>query len=290
MVTRGLATLTGKPAPIAAWRSLLSTQDIVGIKVFSAPGPNSGTRVAVAAAVVEGLLAAQIPAEHIIVWDKQETDLRRSGFFDLVARFHVRVEGSVAAGYDEKTFYDPDEPILGQLVYGDSEFGRTGDAIGRKSYVSTLVSKGMTKIINIPPLLNHYRAGVCGNLYSLTMGSVDNTLRFEARTDRLAKAVPEIYALPAIGDRVVLNIVDALVCQYEGEHTIRLHDSVALNELRFSTDPVALDVLSLQELERQRQAARIPPVTTNRFELFSIASELVLGVSDPANIQVERIK
>jgi hypothetical protein len=147
----------------------------------------------------------------------------------------------------------------------------------------------MTKIINLPPLINHYRVGVSGNLYSLAMGSVDNTLRFEERPDRLAKAVPEIYALPAVGDRVVLNIVDALICQYEGEHSIRLHDSVALNELRFSTDPVALDVLSLQELDRRRQGAGLPALT-NRFELFSIASELVLGVSDPANIQVERIK
>ena len=100
--------------------------------------------------------------------------------------------------------------------------------------------------------------------------------------------MPEIYALPAVGDRVVLNIVDALLCQYEGEHTIRLHDSVALNELRFSTDPVALDVLSLQELNRQREIAKLR-ATTNRFELFSIASELEIGVSDPAHIQVERV-
>jgi hypothetical protein len=152
-----------------------------------------------------------------------------------------------------------------------------------------LVSTGMTKIINLPPLLNHYRAGVSGNLYSLTMGAVDNTFRFEVDPDRLATAVPEIYALPAVGDRVVFNIVDALLCQYEGEHSIRLHDSSALNELRFSTDPVALDVLSLQELNRQRQAAKLP-IATNRFDLFPNASELELGVSDLTNIRVERVR
>src|SRR5437016_5818749 len=135
MVNRGLATLTGKQAPVAAWRSLLSTQDIVGIKVYSSPGPNSGTRLAVAAAVVDGLVAAKIPPEHIIVWDKEEEDLRRAGFFELAARYRIRVEASIAAGYDEKAFYDPDEPILGKLLYGDSEFGRTGEGIGRKSFV-----------------------------------------------------------------------------------------------------------------------------------------------------------
>jgi hypothetical protein len=289
MLNRGLATLTGKPAPAAAWRALVSTQDVVGIKVYSSPGPDSGTRPALAAAVVEGLLAAKIPPKSIIIWDKESEDLRRAGYFELAARYDIRVESSAAAGYDEKTFYSPDEPILGRLGWGDLEFGRKGEGIGRKSFVSKLVSKGMTKIINLTPLLNHYRAGVCGNLYSLTMGSVDNTLRFEAEPERLAKAVPEIYAVPAVGDRVALNIVDALTCQYEGEHSIRLHASATLNELRLSTDPVALDVLSLQELNRQRQLANVP-ANTNRFELFSIASELELGVSDPANIQIERVR
>jgi len=289
MVNRGLTTLTGKSKPAAAWRSLVSTQDVIGIKVYSSPGPDSGTRPAVAAAVVEGLLEAKIGPTNIIVWDKQAEDLRRAGFFDFVHRYGIRVEASLAAGWDENAFYSPDEPILGRLGWSDLEFGRKGEGVGRKSFVSKLVSKGMTKIINISPLLNHYRAGVSGNLYSLTMGSVDNTFRFEVYAERLAKAVPELYALRELGDKVVLNIVDALTCQYEGEQSIRLHASVILNELRFSTDPVALDVLSLQELNRQRAAAKFP-ATSNRFELFSIATELELGVSDPANIQIERVK
>src|SRR6185369_5874128 len=111
----------------------------------------------------------------------------------------------------------PDNPILGQLVWSDLEFGRKGDGVGRKSFVSKLLVQGMTKIINITPLLNHNSAGVCGNLYSLAAGSVDNVLRFESDSRRLATAVPEIYALPSIGDRVVLNITDALICQYHGE-------------------------------------------------------------------------
>ena len=88
---------------------------------------------------------------------------------------------------------------------------------GRKSFVTKIVSQQITKIINIAPLLNEEDIGVCGHLYSLALGSVDNTRRFEADPDRLAVAVPEIYALPLLGDRVVLNITDALIGQYEGE-------------------------------------------------------------------------
>src|SRR5262249_49447092 len=155
--------------------------------------PNSGTRPAVVAAVVEGLLAAGLPPTNIIVWDKQTTDLRLAGYFDLAARYGIRVAGSAQTGYDEKAFYDT--ALLGNLVWGDLEFGRKGTGIGRKSFVSKLVSQEMTKIINISPLLNHNLAGVSGNLYSLAIGSVDNLTRFESDPNRMATAIPEIYAL-----------------------------------------------------------------------------------------------
>src|SRR5204863_109896 len=56
MVNRGITNLTRKASTREAWLSLVSTQDVVGLKVYSAPGPNSGTRPGVVAAIVEGLL------------------------------------------------------------------------------------------------------------------------------------------------------------------------------------------------------------------------------------------
>src|SRR5258707_1341479 len=76
MMNRAITALTQKPNVAEAWRSLVSTQDIVGLKVFSTPGPNSGTRPAIVAAVVTGLLAAGLPPKNIIIWDKQITPLR----------------------------------------------------------------------------------------------------------------------------------------------------------------------------------------------------------------------
>jgi hypothetical protein len=287
LVDRAITNLTGKATVAAAWRSLVSTQDVVGIKVFSAPGPNSGSRPAVAAAIVQGLLAAGFPAKQIILWDKHSADLQLGGFFDLAKRYGIRVEGGAEAGYDEKSFYET--ALLGNLVWGDLEFGKKGEGIGRKSFVSKLVSREITKIINLTPLLNHNSAGVAGNLYSLTMGSVDNNLRFETDDERLAAAVPEIYALRILGDRVVLNITDALICQYQGGERGLLHYSTILNQLRFSRDPVALDVLSIQELNRQREANGVTTAKNNQ-ELYQNATLLEIGVSDPNKIQVERLR
>lgn len=289
LVQRGLTSLTGQATPAAAWRSLISTQDTVGIKVFSAPGAGSGTRPAVVEAVIKSLLAAGQPAKKIIIWDKQWSDLRRAGFVDLARRLGVRAAAGASTGWDEKVFYE--SPYLGQLVYGDLEFNKKGDAVGRKSFVTKLVTREMTKIISITPLLNHNTAGVCGHLYSLALGSVDNTLRLDGDTLRLATAVPELFALPELGDRVALNIVDALICQYQGEQVGRLHYSTALNQLRFGTDPVALDVLSLQELERQRaEKGSAGGANTNSWQLYHNASLLEIGVSNPRQITVEMAK
>jgi len=286
MVERGITCLTGKSNALSAWRGLVSTNDIVGIKVWSGPGRISGTRPEVVAAVVEGLIASGLPASHIVVWDKHYEDLSAAGFLNLKSLYGIEVEASARAGYDTNTFYEA--PLLGSLVYGDFEFGQKGEGIGRKSYVSKLVTTKLTKIIQVTPLFNHTYAGVYGNLFSLATGSVDNTLRFEYEAHRLAEAVPEIYALPVLGDRVVLNIVDALFCQYEGGGTALLHYSTVLNELRFSTDPVALDLLSIEELDRNRRNAGVIPLKRN-VELYRNASLLEIGISDLSRIEVVHV-
>ncbi|EEF61129.1 DUF362 domain-containing protein [Pedosphaera parvula] len=286
LLDQGITNVTGKATVKAAWLSLISTQDIVGIKVYSTPGPNSGTRPAVVAAVIQTLLETGLPATNIIVWDKRSVDLRLAGFYEFEKRFGIRVASSVESGYDEKTFYET--ALIGNLSWSDMEFGKKGPGIGRKSYVSKLVSQQMTKIINITPLMHHNLAGVSGNLYSLALGSVDNVLRFETDADNLSRAVPEIYALPILGDRVVLNIVDSLICQYDGEEKGLLHYSSVLNELRISKDPVALDVLSLREIDRQRQLAGVPVLKTN-LELYVNASLLEIGISDLKKIETDRL-
>ena len=294
MVQRGLAQLTGLPTPAAAWQSLVGAKEVVGLKVYSGPGRDSGTRPAVIAALIEGLLEAGHPATNIVIWDRQRSDLRRAGYMDLAARYHVGVEGSLNAGYSEEQFYSPERPFLGQLIWGDVEFGRKGEGIGRRSFFSKLLTSRITRIINVTPLLNHNQMGVIGHLYSLALGSVDNTLRFEHDLARLTTAVPEIYALPWLSDRVILNVTDALICQYEGEQQSLLHYSTPLNEVRLSKDPVALDVLSLRELERARLAANLNqppgPGSAPELEMFRNAALLELGVSDLENIKVERLE
>ena len=289
MVDRGITKFTGKPTVAAAWRSLVSTQDVVGIKVFSAAGQIGGTRPAVVAGVIHGLIDAGVPPKNIIIWDKRAEDLRTAGFFKLADQFGVRAEGAMDTGYEATNYYLPDSAVVGNLVYGDLEFGQKGEDIGRKSFVTKILSHQITKIISIAPLLNQPSAGVCGHLYSLAFGSVDNTLRFQNDPYRLSVALPEINALPSVGDRVVLNITDALIGQYEGDASVLLHYSTVVNELWFSGDPVALDTMAIRELDHERQVIGAYGFTPD-LEIYTNAALLQLGINDPSKIQIVKAK
>ncbi|HEY1170909.1 MAG TPA: hypothetical protein VGH19_06020 [Verrucomicrobiae bacterium] len=286
LVREGLLKLTGKKDDRSAWLSLVSTQDTIGIKVLTAPGRYSGTRKEVVAGVIEGLREAGIAPGNIVLWDRTLVEMQVAGYGELASKYGVRLEGAQSAGWDDKTFYE--SSIIGKPVFGDFEFDKKGEDVGRNSFMSKLVSKRITKIISIAPLLNHNTVGVSGHLYSLAIGSMDNTIRFENETSRMAVAVPEIYNMPQLADRMVLAITDALLCQYQGESRTLLHYSAVLNELRFSRDPVALDALSVEELERQRELANVPS-KKEKLEIYGNAALLELGVADTKQIKIERV-
>ncbi|MBW8863383.1 MAG: hypothetical protein JF609_00355, partial [Verrucomicrobia bacterium] len=90
---RGLVQFTQTTNTVAAWRSLVATNDTVGIKIFSVPGPLCGTRPAVVTAIVHGLLSAGLPPDKIIIWDKHAGDLRAAGYFELGKSLGVPVVG-----------------------------------------------------------------------------------------------------------------------------------------------------------------------------------------------------
>ncbi|MBX3732652.1 MAG: hypothetical protein KF791_08665 [Verrucomicrobiae bacterium] len=291
LVDRGVAALAGRPSASEAWRSLLPPGDSIGFKVTSAPGEVAGTRLAVVRALVESLQASGHPSSRIAIWDKRPSDLRRAGWYRLADELGVRCIAAEDAGWDPDPFKAYEKPVLGRLVAGDLEFPNKEDpGAGRRSFVSRLLSQELNHIVPVSPVLNHNVAGVNGQLLGLAYASVDNTLRFVNNPGLLAETVPEICALDDVLPKVLFGVTDALICQYRGEDTTRLHQAIALNELRFSRDPVALDVLAIADIERARGGSPDAQIPENRIrtELFANAELLDLGVADLKRIELVR--
>lgn len=286
MFNRLLLAYSKKENLADAWAEFVEPKDVVGIKVLSDPGSVSGTRPAVVEAVVRSLIKVGIPKDQIIIWDRRKGVLVATGY-DLVAkRYGVSIVGSSEFGYDPENYYE--SPLIGNLVFGDHEFGSDESGVGRKSFVSQLLSKKLTRIIQVHPMLNHYLGGVNGHIVGLATGGVDNSLRFTLDASRYHQAIPEISAMPELYDKLALNVVDALICQYQGEERGFLQYSSMMKELRMSEDPVALDVLSVLEINRQRKRAGLEENAT-AYQLYENANLLELGESNVSNIRFERV-
>lgn len=266
MMETGLTNLTGETTVNAGLQKIFSTNDVIGIKVYGLELGSGGTRCEVVQALISCLKDAGIPLSQIIIWDRSMEKLHASGFVELGKKLGVKVSAVMNEGFDTNVFYSSFFPP--SLVVGDVEFelskqwektgkelSNTSDTndIGRRSFVSNLLTTRFTKIILVTPLMHHNTLGITGNIYNLAGGCTDNFLRFELDGHRLAEAATEIYAMEAVGDKVVFSITDALGCQYRGQNSGFLHYSLPVNELRFSTDPVALDWESMKSMLQIRE-------------------------------------
>ncbi|MFM7554894.1 MAG: hypothetical protein ACKPAH_06280, partial [Verrucomicrobiota bacterium] len=70
----------------------------------------------------------------------------------------------------------------------------------------------------------------------------------------------------------------------------RLHDTIALNELRFGADLVALDIATLADVTAARKAYPIDGERALRTDLFVNAELLELGVAQTNRIEILKVR
>src|SRR5476649_1286844 len=81
MVDDALLKLTSAPDIGTAWTRLgITPRDVVGIKITSMGGPLLSTHRPIVQAICDGLQEAGVPPSHIIIWDKDASDMRSAGY------------------------------------------------------------------------------------------------------------------------------------------------------------------------------------------------------------------
>jgi uncharacterized protein (DUF362 family) len=281
--------VTGKPDIGQAWRSLVSPNDKVGIKIFAAGGELFTTHHDVVDAIVDGLIAAGHPRDTIIVWDRSIAAAKEAGY-------------SKSDGYQLKAIaprdgYDPkatvSAPVIGQLVWGDLEYVPTtkvplsdSENSSNISHVARILSSEVTKVINVPVMSTTETNGVAGCLYNMTVPNIDNWRRFTQSVPFGRESLAEIYSEPLFGKKVVLNIMDALVAQYAGGPQSQPNWSRHLATIYASKDPVAIDALALKQLQQWRASASLPSIERNA-EYIKAAS--LIGLGNAERIEVRNV-
>ena len=296
MVDSLVCNVTGTQSVAGAWRTLVSPADKVGIKVSTRGRAVSGTKPEVVDAIVDGLAAAGVPARNIIVWDKSLEDLLAAGFKNDGRRYTL-------AGIDPKSGYDEQSqvsaPVLGKLIWGDRKFGdrrgerfadllSSGEQVSSQSYFAKVLTTEVTKVINVPSLVDSYLTGIDGGIVNMTLPNIDNWRRFAKSASVGGSYISEIYADPMIRDKVVVTFLDALILQYAGGPFPNPNFSVENSTIFASKDAVAVDAIAARSIEEMRKANKLPSIKEMTAYLEA-ASRLGLGESVEWKIQMVRV-
>ncbi|HEX4139155.1 MAG TPA: DUF362 domain-containing protein [Candidatus Methylacidiphilales bacterium] len=332
MVNRCLLKLTSASDIGTAWRRLgITPSDVVGVKIATMGGPLMSSHRAVVQAICDGLIAAGVPTTRIIVWDKSASDMRTAGYEPQPpSDSHVGIAAVFpGTGYDPDAIYK--NGILGTLIWGDADFsygsnadltlaasnavrGRSGygasDGVGdnfsstdyllnsgapltsNKSHFARLVTTICTKIVNVPVLTDNPYVGINGCMATLALGSVDNNRRLQGDPTYGDPAISEILANPILRRKVVVHIMDAMIAQYAGGPRFNPVYTKQIGAVYVSRDPVAIDAITLQRLERFRtesNSGRLDPIGKAAVHIHG-GADANLGTDDASRIQLVRVE
>jgi hypothetical protein len=302
MVDDLVMAATGEPTVSSAWGSLVKPSDVVGIKVCTNGAPLFSTHPAVVNAIVAGLTDAGVPPQNIVVWDREERLLKEAGFRAKNADYRLMwSEGN----YDPKAVIT--SPISGKLIYGDllfmaktpdtlrGEFGRdpvekekkprTMDNLSDESHLSSVLTRVVTKVINVPVLSDNFFCGLSGALFNMTIQNLDNWRRLVQDPINGDPSIPEAYADPRIGDKVVFQLMDGLIALYAGAPFGDANYAIHYGTLFASKDPVAMDAVALQRIDEWRMGAQME-LASKTAKYLPTAFSYGLGNADLRKIEV----
>ena len=286
LVIAEIKSLTGQRDEATAWMALVSSNDVVGIKINTQAAPMHATPRAVVEAIADGLRAAGVATTNIIVWDRDASKMTAAGFMTVRQTPSSQSFRSIAVspdGWDATAVYE--YRMVGRLVWGDLLFGKVESDIDTRSHLPLVLTKTIIKLINVPVLHDQAPCGIAGCLYNLSIAAVDNQRRFETLGQRGEPAIAEICALPQVRGKLVLNVMDGLVGGYAGGPAFKPQYSWNYGGLLFSRDPVAVDVVALELLEAKRREANVSAIGLQASHIAT-AGRLGLGQSDRAKIEL----
>ena len=248
MLEHAMKELTGEKSVQAAWAKFVEPSDIVGIKINPSGAPACCSSPEILREVIASVQSVGVPARNILVYDRYgyEMDI---GSYQALLPPGVRVVG-IQDAFVDSSGYDPN-------VYCAANFFGEWET---RSYMASIVAQQVTKIINVPTMKDHSASGVTGCLKNLAYGTFNNV----ARSHR----TPHSFTNPLIGlmctveplrSKAVLHIMDGMRQVWHGGPLTQVQEFIdQTGILLVATDPVALDTIELEAIEKKRRERGAP--------------------------------
>ena len=266
LLDEAAAALAGKAKPADAWAAWLKPNDLVAIKV-NCLGYSTTPAVAVALAAAIGAIG--LPPERTLIWDRANAELKNAGYDVQSAGKGLRCYGTDALARRGNAGYAQD--II------------TSGAIG--SLFSRIVTDEATALVSAPVLKDHNLAGLTGALKNF-YGAIHNPNKYHDHG--CDPFIADVCAHAHIRDRLRLVVCDAARPQYHLGPARRAEWQWAYGGILLGTDPVAVDRVGCEILERKRAAAGLKPLEADGRPVRYLASaeQRGLGAADLERIEV----
>jgi uncharacterized protein (DUF362 family) len=276
MLERAMTELTGKSNLGEAFAKFVHKDDKVAIKPNGIAGRKGATMASnkeLVLEIVKGVMAAGVPASNIVIYEQYPSFLAgtrcadKSGVLDPAFP-----AGITAVVHENKDAVMPEIKVMG---------------IGTK-FVRPFTEA--TAVINVGNIKDHSICGYTGCLKNITHGSTINPHSFHEHN--ASPQIAELYAQDVVKSRVRLHITDAYKLIYDqGPLDTNPKRRVPHESVYVSTDPVALDVIGWEVIEKWRKENSLPTLREAGREptYIRVASELGLGVFDKNRISLREV-
>ncbi len=216
-----------------AWQRLLKKDDIVGIKINCLAGKGISTHSELVDAIIEGVRSAGILERNIIIWDRANRDLEKTGYQIKTSRNEIKCYGNDQFGYTSDIY----------------EHGEVG------SHLSNILVHQCTAIINVPILKDHGIVGITNALKNF-FGAIHNPNKYH--DNKGDPYVADVNMFSEIRSKLRITITDALTSQCEGGPPFMPQWAWNYNGIIAGFDPVAIDTIGWDIIEKKRKELGLP--------------------------------
>ncbi|MGH9160238.1 MAG: DUF362 domain-containing protein [Vicinamibacteraceae bacterium] len=259
MLARGMTTLTGDKDPRDSWARFFEADDFVGIKINASGAPGAMSMPQVVAEIAKNLIAVGVKPANIVIHERGGGQIRSARYEDFVPA-GVRVESA-----NTWLGFDPH-------VYAEVNFFGEDDT---RSFLLRMASEQFTKIINVPNMKDHGASGVTGCLKNIAYGEFNNVGRshYKAQTETLT-FIGTLARIEPLRSRTVLQIMDGLrgvwhAGPFSRDRRYRFYPK----QMKFGTDPVAIDRLLIDVIDDKRKQEGAISVWERDMKYFSTSLE-----------------
>lgn len=268
----------------------------VGLKIYADSGPGMATPVPLVRAVIRALERRGFAPENIFLVGLNQLRLRMTGYLPSLVTGESPFPGHPIYVLESGKFYDPVwfydsplpqrfDPIFIESQTRDVPNSSTKDE-DRKSFLATPLFLDADFWINLPVYTDHPMLGVNGALVNATLWNASNTARFFRSPANAPAAVAEMSAIPELRETWACTIVSLQHFQYIGGPFFNSLYAASEPVIWLSRDPVLLDTLMLQRINRLRKLTGFNPVPE---EIRTLEFAELLGVGS-MNTDADRIR